>query len=101
MRVDGKFMIGHDIPEGQASVNNLLAECFDMAYELRNAAEDAEPDPWRKTPAGDGLVNYYRITSALQRGVRSYSLVLSTFYRVSGWLRRDKGPLPVRMQYHT
>ena len=42
MRVDGKFMIGNDIPEGQASVNNLLAECFDMAYDLRNAAEEAE-----------------------------------------------------------
>ncbi|MCJ1476672.1 hypothetical protein MMC13_005340 [Lambiella insularis] len=40
MRVDGKFMIGHDIPEGQGSVNALLAECFDLAYELRVEAED-------------------------------------------------------------
>lgn len=44
MRVDGKFMVGSDIPEGQASVNILLAECFDMAYDLRNAAEKAESD---------------------------------------------------------
>lgn len=43
MRVDGKFMVGADIPEGQASVNALLAECFDMAYELRVEAEDNTP----------------------------------------------------------
>ena len=37
LRVDGKFMVGNDIPEGQGSVNELLAECFDLAYELRVA----------------------------------------------------------------
>ena len=42
MRVDGKFMVGSDIPEGQASVNSLLAECFDLAYDLRVEAEDGE-----------------------------------------------------------
>ena len=40
MRVDGKFMVGSDIPEGQGSVNALMSECFDLAYELRVAAED-------------------------------------------------------------
>lgn len=40
MRVDGKFMIGGDIPEGQASVTDLLAECFEIAYELRVAVEN-------------------------------------------------------------
>ena len=35
MRVDGKFMVGNDVPEGQGSVNGLLAECFDQLYELR------------------------------------------------------------------
>ncbi|MCJ1340111.1 hypothetical protein MMC09_005405 [Bachmanniomyces sp. S44760] len=40
LRVDGKFMVGTDIPEGQGSVNSLLAECFDFAYELRVEAED-------------------------------------------------------------
>ena len=40
MRIDGKFMVGSDIPEGQASVNSLLAECFDLAYDLRVEAED-------------------------------------------------------------
>ena len=39
MRVDGKFMVGDDIPEGQGSINSLLAECFDIAYELRVEAE--------------------------------------------------------------
>jgi len=40
MRVDGKFMVGNDIPEGQGSVSELLAECFDLNYELRVAAEE-------------------------------------------------------------
>ncbi|PMD27176.1 hypothetical protein NA56DRAFT_640914 [Hyaloscypha hepaticicola] len=39
MRVDGKFMVGDDIPEGQGSVNDLLAECFELSYDLRVAAE--------------------------------------------------------------
>lgn len=40
MKKDGKFMIGNDIPDGQGSVTALLAECFDMAYELRNEADE-------------------------------------------------------------
>ncbi len=39
MRVDVKFMVGDDIPEGQGSVSELLAECFELNYELRVAAE--------------------------------------------------------------
>ena len=39
MRKDGKFLVGDDIPEGQGSVNELLAECFELSYELRVAAE--------------------------------------------------------------
>ncbi|KAJ2997090.1 hypothetical protein NUW58_g764 [Xylaria curta] len=41
MRVDGKFMVADDIPEGQGSVTELLSECFELNYELRVAAEDA------------------------------------------------------------
>jgi hypothetical protein len=41
MRVDGKFMVGDDIPDGQGSVTLLLDECFELAYELRNDAEDS------------------------------------------------------------
>ena len=40
MKKDGKFMIGNDIPEGQASVAALLSECFDLAYELRSEADE-------------------------------------------------------------
>lgn len=40
MRIDGKFMVGSDIPEGQASVTSLLAECFDLSYELKVEAEE-------------------------------------------------------------
>ncbi|KAK9474638.1 uncharacterized protein V1510DRAFT_411560 [Dipodascopsis tothii] len=35
LRVDGKFMIGNAIPEGQGMLNALLAECFDLCHELR------------------------------------------------------------------
>ncbi|OTB09099.1 hypothetical protein M426DRAFT_132354 [Hypoxylon sp. CI-4A] len=45
MRVDGKFMVGEDIPEGQGSVAELLAECFELNYELRVAAESASESP--------------------------------------------------------
>jgi hypothetical protein len=44
MRVDGKFMVGKDIPEGQGCVVDLLSECYDLAYELRTAAEDDDDD---------------------------------------------------------
>jgi hypothetical protein len=44
MRKDGKFLVGDDIPEGQGSVNELLAECFELSYELRVAAEPDDVD---------------------------------------------------------
>jgi hypothetical protein len=58
MRVDGKFMIGNDIPEGQGSVTELLAECFDLNYELRVAAEEAaerEAEAEEKAASTDDL----------------------------------------------
>ena len=42
MKVDGKFMAGADIPEGQGSVMQLLSECFDLSYELRVDAQEKE-----------------------------------------------------------
>ncbi len=33
-------MVGDDIPEGQGNVTELLAECFELNYELRIDAED-------------------------------------------------------------
>ncbi|KAF2848953.1 hypothetical protein T440DRAFT_469702 [Plenodomus tracheiphilus IPT5] len=53
MRVDGKFMVGDEIPDGQGRVTQLLEECFDLAYELRNDAEDnssAEATPQSEPP---------------------------------------------------
>lgn len=40
MRVDGKFMVGDEIPDGQGRVIQLLEECFDLSYDLRNEAEE-------------------------------------------------------------
>ncbi|KAM5452779.1 hypothetical protein MaudCBS49596_003085 [Microsporum audouinii] len=46
MRVEGKFYIGSDLPEGQGGINELLAECYDLCYDLRADAEDASsPQP--------------------------------------------------------
>lgn len=42
MRVDGKFYIGIDIPEGQGRVNTLLAECYNLVWELRTNVIDEE-----------------------------------------------------------
>jgi hypothetical protein len=53
MRKDGKFMVGNEIPDGQGRVTQLLEECFDLAYELRNDAEEdssAEATPQSETP---------------------------------------------------
>lgn len=44
MRVDGKFQVGNDVPEGQGAVTELLAECYDIAYELREGAQAAQDD---------------------------------------------------------
>jgi hypothetical protein len=40
MRVDGKFMVGEEIPDGQGRVTQLLEECFELAYDLRTDAAD-------------------------------------------------------------
>lgn len=51
MRKDGKFMVGNEIPDGQGRVTQLLEECFELAYELRNdAEEDSSADV---TPASE------------------------------------------------
>ena len=45
MRVDGKFYIGNDIPEGQGSVSALLNECYDLLEDLKIAClEDTSDD---------------------------------------------------------
>jgi hypothetical protein len=42
MRIDGKFIVNGEIPEGQAAVMQLLEECFDLTYELGVQAEEDE-----------------------------------------------------------
>ena len=55
MKKDGKFMIGNDIPEGQASVTALLAECFDLAYELREESQERQEQEEEATPVANGM----------------------------------------------
>jgi hypothetical protein len=57
MRKDGKFMVGNDIPEGQASVTALLSECFELAYELRNDAEENGEDTEKEKEQFDAELN--------------------------------------------
>ena len=42
MKIDGKFMVGEDIPDGQGAVISLMEECFELSYQLREQAEEAE-----------------------------------------------------------
>lgn len=53
MRVDGKFKVGGEIPEGQAALTGLMEDCFDMVYQLRYQAEEAskEDDETKIEPA--------------------------------------------------
>lgn len=44
LRVDGKFYVDDQIPEGQGSLNALLAECFDICHELKMELDDSEED---------------------------------------------------------
>ncbi|KAK6200325.1 uncharacterized protein RJT21DRAFT_121218 [Scheffersomyces amazonensis] len=42
LRNDGKFIINNQIPEGQATLNALLEECFDIIHELKIELEEKE-----------------------------------------------------------
>lgn len=42
LRNDGKFIINNQIPEGQGTLNALLAECFDIIHELKIELEAKE-----------------------------------------------------------
>lgn len=44
LRHDGKFIINNQIPEGQGTLNALLAECFDIIYELKIELEAKEDE---------------------------------------------------------
>jgi hypothetical protein len=53
MRKDGKFMVGDEIPDGQGRVTQLLEECFELAYDLRNDAEEEEDSSADATPQSE------------------------------------------------
>jgi len=42
LRQDGKFIVDDQIPEGQGTLNALLAECYDICQEMKVEAEDKE-----------------------------------------------------------
>jgi hypothetical protein len=45
LRKDGKFIVDGEVPEGQGTLNALLAECYDIIQEMRIEAEEkAEGD---------------------------------------------------------
>lgn len=44
MREDGKFIVDGHIPEGQGTLNALLAECYDIVQEMKIEAEDKSDD---------------------------------------------------------
>ncbi|EEY14512.1 conserved hypothetical protein [Verticillium alfalfae VaMs.102] len=78
LRVDGKFMFNGDIPEGQGSVNELLAECFEINYELRvaaeAAAEAADVDDDEEETAVSGDVDAEASTEALAKALEDSKL---------------------------
>lgn len=42
LRHDGKFIVNNQVPEGQGTLNALLAECFDITHELKMELEEKE-----------------------------------------------------------
>lgn len=44
LRKDGKFIVNNQVPEGQGTLNALLAECFDIIHELKIELEEKEED---------------------------------------------------------
>lgn len=44
MHIDSRFMDGKDLPKGQGTLSDLLAECYDQIRELRLAAIGKESE---------------------------------------------------------
>lgn len=63
MRVDGKFMIGSDVPDGQGRVTELLDECIHMAYDLRVDAEDQRHEDEHRRGRGRGDWHEHEVES--------------------------------------
>lgn len=43
-RIDGKFEVNGQVPEGQGTLNALLEECYDIVHELKIELEEMEDD---------------------------------------------------------
>jgi hypothetical protein len=50
MKIDGKFMVGEDIPDGQGAVIALMEECFELSYQLREQAQGASEEAESEVP---------------------------------------------------
>lgn len=60
LRNDGKFIINNRIPEGQGTLNALLAECFDILHELKielEAKEEEDEEMGRVQETDDEDIN--------------------------------------------
>lgn len=53
LRVDGKFYVDGNIPEGQGTLNALLAECYDICFELKVEADQRAEDKSEAEEAPD------------------------------------------------
>jgi Protein of unknown function (DUF2408) len=54
MRIDGKFMVSGEIPEGQAAVTALMEDCYEIVYQLRYQAEETSKDD-QETVMDEGI----------------------------------------------
>ncbi|GME93941.1 unnamed protein product [Ambrosiozyma monospora] len=73
-KVDGKFIINGQIPEGQGTVFALLAECFDIVHELKMELyekEDVEDVDVEKSRNKSSVIG----TKALQDTNYNYNIV--------------------------
>lgn len=59
MREDGKFIVDGQIPEGQGTLNALLAECYDICQEMKVEAEENETEEQGVSDDVDDGTNLY------------------------------------------
>lgn len=59
LREDGKFIVDGQIPEGQGTLNALLAECYDICQEMKIEAEEKEIDEHGTSDDVDDTTNLY------------------------------------------
>lgn len=53
LRHDGKFIVNNQVPEGQGTLNALLAECFDIIHELKIELEEKEESGFNGDESSD------------------------------------------------